>query len=130
LVFVLVPVTVLKYLSETGVCCDVLHFLLLYLLAGSGYYLPAKLLISAALLRVGLGLILVIILGVIERLGLTLLDICNVGAANQPRDVQAHLGQLDVEMTFSLGVFIIGIPIERVHVTRTEVILGKECLLV
>lgn len=33
-------------------------------------------------------------------------------------------------MSFSLGVFIIGIPIERVHVTCTEFILGKECLLV
>ena len=78
MVFVLVPVTVLKNLSEASVCCDVLHFLLRYLLAGSGYYLPAQFLIPAALLRVRLGLILVIILGVIECLGLPLLDIRNV----------------------------------------------------
>jgi hypothetical protein len=91
LILILVPVTVLKYLSETGVRCDVLHFLLRYLLAGPGDYLPAQFLIPTALLRVGLGLILVIILGVIEGLGLPLLDIRNVGAANQPRDVKAHL---------------------------------------
>ena len=33
-------------------------------------------------------------------------------------------------MSLALRIFIIGIPIERVHITRTEVIFGKEGLLV
>ena len=82
-VLILVPITVLVYLTETSVRCNVLHLLLAQVFTRLAYYLSAEELIPAALFSICLRLILVIVLQVIEGLSFPFFHILHVRATDQ-----------------------------------------------